>query len=146
MKRANFRYVPHTADVAFVAYGDTFGKALESAALAILNTMFDLKKLRSVKAKQKTARVHDTAESYQDAAWFILQDIVSKVDQMGIQAFKFKVNSVSESGGKVKVRGCIFYKPTKEYASLLEVKAVPPYGLKVDRVGKRYRIKAVLDV
>ena len=146
MKRANFRYLPHTADVAFVAYGDTFPKALESAALAILNTMFDLKRLGAINAKQKTARVHDIADSYQDAAWFILQDIVSRIDEMGISAFKFKINSISRSDGKIRLRGCIFYKRTKEYVSLLDVKAVPPHGLKVDKVGKRYRIKAVLDV
>lgn len=146
MQKANFRYLPHTADVAFIAYGKSFKEALENAAQALLSTMFDTKKLKSLKAKAATLRLHEIAQSDNDLAWFVLQDMVSKIDEKGIQAYSFKVNHIKNAAGKTKMNCCIFYKKTKEYHALLDVKAVTPSEFKVQKSKGRWSIKAILDV
>ncbi|MGI0141345.1 MAG: archease [Candidatus Micrarchaeales archaeon] len=146
MPRANFRYIPNTADVAFIAYGKTFKEALENAGSALLNTMFDIKAVRKSETKAKTIRIHDSGISKEEITWFILQEIVSKIDEKGVQGFDFKINHIQEQNGKVKVNGCIFYKKTKEYLSLLDVKAVTPHDLQVKKNGKIWSIRAILDV
>ncbi|MDE1870536.1 MAG: archease, partial [Candidatus Micrarchaeota archaeon] len=108
MSAANFKYVPNTADVAFVAYGKTFKESLENSGAAILNLMFDMKELKKEKGKVKTLRISDVAANKNELTWFILQKIVSKVDEKGVQAFRFKVNKITEKGGKIKINGCIF--------------------------------------
>ena len=146
MAGAKFRYIPHTADVAFIAYGKDFKETIENAALAVFGVMFDLKKIKKWKGKVKTVRIMERASGREDMLWFTLQKIVSKVDEKRINAFMFKVNGLSESGGKMVLHGCIFYKPIKEYVALLDVKAVTPHGLEVKRRGSGYSARVLLDV
>ena len=146
MGRSNFRYIPHTADVAFVAYGKTFKEAVENSASALFNTMFDIKKLKKSKTRIKMLRITETATNQNDIAWFVLQKIVSKVDEKGVQAIRFKVNRILETKNKIKINGCIFYKKSKEYISLLDVKAVTPSEFRVQKSGRKWSIKAILDV
>ena len=146
MPKPNFRYLPHTADVAFVASGKDFKGVVENSADAMFNLMFEMKKLKASKAKTKTIRIHESANNRQDLAWFVLQEIVSKVDQRGVQALKFKVNSITEAKGRVKLRGCIFYKKQKEYLALFDVKAVTPSEFRLARKNGKWSIRAILDV
>ncbi|MDE1827790.1 MAG: archease [Candidatus Micrarchaeota archaeon] len=147
MPAANFKYLPNVADVAFVARGKTFKEALESSGAAILNLMFDMKELKKDKSKVRTLRISDSAPNRNELTWFILQKIVSKVDEKGVQAFRFKVNRITEARGRIKVNGCIFYKKSRTYLSLLDVKAVTPHELEVKgSAGKKWSIKAILDV
>lgn len=146
MAKLPFRYLPHMADVSFIAYGTSYKEVFENASQAILNTMFDLKKIKSTKAKVKTLRINVSATDKAELSWFALQDIVSRIDEKGVMAFKFKVNSIKEQNGKIKMRGCIFYKATKEYMALLDVKAVTPSTFEVKNRKGKWSIKAILDV
>ena len=146
MERRRFRYLPHTADIAFVAYGDSFKALIENSALATIGLMFDTKAIRKEKGTVKTARITERARSREDALWFILQDIVSKVDQKKLNAFSFKVNRLSEKEDAITIRGCIFYKRVKRYVALLDVKAVTPHTLEVKRSGRGYRAHVLVDV
>ena len=75
-----------------------------------------------------------------------LQKIVSKIDEKGLQAFRFKVESVKENKKKIKLSGLLYYKKAENYVALLDVKAVPPHELKVENKDKKWTIKAMLDV
>ena len=146
MPRPNFRYVPHTADVAFVAYGNSFKDALENSGLALLGTMFDQRELKKSKSKTKTLRITEMASNKNDVVWFLLQRMVSEIDQRGVPAFKLKINHISEEKDKIKINACILCKKSKEYVSLFDVKAVTPHLLKVKKTGKSWSIKVLLDV
>ncbi|MDE1869685.1 MAG: archease [Candidatus Micrarchaeota archaeon] len=146
MPKPNFRYVPHTADVAFVAYGKSFKDALENSGLALLGTMFDQKELKKSKSKIKTVRITERASNKNEIVWFLLQRMVSEIDQRGVPAFKLKVNRISEEKDKIKINACIFCKKSKEYISLFDVKAVTPHLLRVKKTGKSWSIKVLLDV
>ncbi len=146
MGKAKFRYLPHTADVAFVAYGKSFRETIENSALAMLGLMFETKKIKAEKGKTKTLRITERASGKEDLLWFTLQAIVSKVDEKGASAFRFKVNSISESGSGLVLHGCIFYKRMREYSSLLDVKGVTPHELAVSRTRNGYSARVLVDV
>ncbi len=146
MERAKFRYLPHTADIAFVAYGRSFKELLENSARAMLGLMFDTRKIGRSGSRTMTIRVTESASSMDDALWFVLQRIVSKVDEKGVDAFGFKVNSIAKSRQGIKVRGCVFYKRMREYSALLDVKGVTPHELRVSKTSGGYTAKVLVDV
>jgi SHS2 domain-containing protein len=138
--------MPHTADVAFIAYGRDFGETIENAALATLGVMFDLERIRKEKGRVKALCITERASNREDLLWFTLQKIVTKVDEKRISAFGFKINKLSESGKAIVLHGSIFYKPVRKYMALLDVKAVTPHGLEIRKTKTGYLARVVLDV
>ncbi len=145
MVRARFRYVPHTADMAYVAYGNSFGEAIENAAGALLSIILDVKKLEKARGKVRRIDIRETAESIEDLAWFVLQDILSKREIGGLNAFAFKVGKFSHNG-KFSMRGELICKETTGDFLLMEVKAVTPHGLEVNERKGTFSVKVVVDI
>ena len=146
MQTRKFRYLPHMADIAFVAYGKNLGEVLENSALAMLGIMFDIQKIKKAKGSVKTMRITESASSSEDMVWFALQKIVSKVDEKGVSAFRFKVNRIVQGKNGITLHGCIFYKRIAKYSALLDVKAVTPHGLEVKRTKGGYSARVLVDV
>lgn len=140
-----FRYLPHTADVRFRAYGKDFKGAIENSALALLSTMLDVKKIGRKKSATSSLQINETADTPEELVWFILQDILSKVDSRKLNAYAFKVSSLKESE-KISLKGRLLYKKTGADNALLSVKAVTPHGLKVVCSKKGCSIEVVVDV
>ncbi len=142
-----FRYLPHTADMRFMAYGKDFGEALENAALALLSIMLDIKKIERMRAKSVAVGVSESAETHAQLAWFTLQDILSKVDSRKLNAYSFRIISIKKrSNGKMSLHGKLSCKSIPSDNALLSVKAVTPHDLIVKRGKDRVSINVVVDV
>ncbi len=141
-----FRYIRHTADIAFIAYGKTFEQALENAALAMFGIMFDIRKIAASKKPVKKIVVKDTAGSAEDLVWFTLQDMLTKAQVGNLAPLGFEVEKL-ESGKTLSVQGVLEYKdvPAEDYG-LLEVKAVTPSGLVVKKSRNGFSIRVVVDI
>lgn len=142
--RRKFRYLPHTADVSFIGYGEDVGEAIENAALALLNVMIDVRKAEKASGKKKVLLIRESAASMNELVWFVLQDIVSKVDAGPLNAFAFKVLKLDRKRNLLE--GRLAYKETEGDFSLLGVKAVTPHGLEVEERKGRCSVKVVVDV
>ena len=94
MQGAKFRYLPHTADIRFAAYGRDLKELIENSALAMLSVMLDVKKIRAKREKAKEATISEKAGTREDLVWYVLQDILTKVDERKLCAFEFKADSV----------------------------------------------------
>ncbi|MEM3781746.1 MAG: archease [Candidatus Micrarchaeaceae archaeon] len=143
---AKYRYLPHTAEKAFVAYGSTFVKALENAAEAMLGIMFDIKKIREQRAGVASASISKRARNKEDLVWYALQGILEEVDEKGLNAYAFKVRSYSSRAGIESLKGAIVYKRLRADFSLLDIKAVTPYDLSVKNSARGWLIHVVVDV
>ncbi|MDE1851726.1 MAG: archease [Candidatus Micrarchaeota archaeon] len=143
MKR-RFRYLPHTADVSFVGYGKDVKEAIENAALALLNVMVDVRKVERSKGKERSIAIKEKAADINELVWFVLQDIVSKVDAKSLNAFGFKVLKLDRKNNSLS--GRLMYKYTGRDFSLLGVKAVTPHGLEVKEGKGNATVKVVVDV
>ena len=141
-----FRYVRHTADIAFIAYGKTFADALENAALAMFGIMFDMKKISAAKKPIKKMAIKDTAGSAEDLVWFTLQDILTKIQVGNLAPAGFTVKGIRKNKA-ASIQGSLEYKsvPSEDYG-LLEVKAVTPSGLIVKKTKAGFSIRIVVDI
>ena len=78
--------------------------------------------------------------------WFTLQDILSKVDAMKLNAYQFRVKSISRKNGRVALDGVLTCSRSKEDTALLSVKAVTPHGMRIIRKSGSIAIDVIVDV
>ena len=141
-----FRYVSHTADIAFVAYGSTLNMAIRNSALALISTMLDVKAIEKSKGSAASVPINELAASAEELVWFTLQDILSKIDSKKISAFKLEISKISETKKGFSLRGRLLYKKQPKDYSLLSVKAVTPHDLTVKKEQGVYSVHVVIDV
>ena len=142
-----FRYLPHTADVRFKAYGKSFGIALENSAMALLNTMLDVKKIEKERSNGSSIAIRESADTDSELVWFTLQDILSKIDSRKLNAYSFKVVSLKTGAkGRRVLKGRLLFKNTATDNALLSVKAVTPHDLTVKKQKNYISINVVVDV
>ncbi len=146
MAGPKFRYLPHTADIEFSAYGKDVSEAMENAALALLSVVLDVKKIRSSRKATKSIKISEEADTLENLTWFVLQDINSKRASSYISAYGFKVDSFAKAGGKYIIKGRLLYKKLAEDYTLLDVKAVTPHDLSVKLRKGRCTMTVTLDV
>lgn len=144
--KPRFKYLPHTADIEFIAYGKNLEETIETSALAMLSAIIDQKKLNKVKAREKSILISEKADTVENLVWFTLQDIISKRDELDLNAFRFSVSKLENKEGKFKLAGRLFYKDAKPDYTLLDIKAVTPHDLRVSKTKKGYSINIVADV
>ena len=140
-----FRYLPHTADIEFIAYGKTLGVLFRNSVLALLSAMSDTKLVGKDKAKPKSFIISTKAMDASNAIWYLLQDILSKIDALGVTGFNAEITKFSNKKDQVSVACKIFYKETKKYPRF-DVKAVTPHDLAIKREKGVYKVKITLDV
>lgn len=142
-----FRYLPHTADMRFRAYGSGFRKALENAALALINVMLDIRKIGKLSSKPFAVPINESADNEEELAWFTLQDILSRIDSRKLNAYSFRVASISRGAdGRISMKGKLLCRKTAGDYALLSVKAVTPHSLAVKKKRGRTSIDVVIDV
>ncbi len=145
MRGVRYRYLPHTADVAFVAYGRSVKETIENAAEALLGVMLDIDSIKKAGAGSGSLKISEDAQSADSLVWYTLQSIVSRVDERKLHAYAFKVDML-ESKGRCRLAGRLLYKRSGGNPFMLEVKAVTPHGLKIKKTGEVYRVRVLLDV
>ncbi len=146
MPKTPFRYLSHTADVEFVAYGRDLKEAIENSALALLNVALDVKKIKEAKGEKGEANIREKADTAENLVWFTLQDILSKRAASYLSAFQFKVTRLAVTKGGFRLEGKLSYKRIKEDYTMLDIKAVTPHGLKIAKTEKGYSINVIIDV
>ncbi len=146
MANTRFRYLSHTADVEFIAYGKDYESAIENAALALLNVMLDIKRIRVKRGKTYSIRITESADTVENLVWFVLQDILSKRASQYLSAYSFEVDRIGNAKNKFGIAGRLLYKRLEGDYTILDVKAVTPHDLKVLRTRTGYSITVTVDV
>ncbi|VVB76695.1 Protein archease [uncultured archaeon] len=146
MPQKKFEYLPHTADIMFAAYGSGAGELIENSAAAMLGVMLDVGKIRRSSARVMQVAIDEKADTIENLIWYSLQDMLTKIDERALNAFEFKVKTVSEKTGAFKMRGMLRYKRMPRDCFVTEVKAVTPYAMEVKKTASRYSVEVVLDV
>ncbi len=146
MANAKFRYLSHTADIEFLAYGKDTKSAIENAALALLSIMLDVRKIKAARAKTSSIRIVEHAETIENLVWFVLQDVLSKRASEYLNAYAFEVDRLIKSGSKFKLSGRLLHKNLEGDHTILDVKAVTPHDLKVFKTKTGCSITVTVDV
>lgn len=139
-----YKYLPHTADTKFRAYGKSLEEAFSNAALAMMNVMVDTAKVKGTTAKKITADGSDLQSLLYsflekflillDSKNFFLAEIKKiKISGKGGSGYKLAAEAVGDDAGKYETIGP-------------QVKAVTYNDMVVDAEKDNCVVQVVLDI
>ncbi len=144
--REKYRYVEHTADVEFVAFGADIEELFGNALLAMFNTASDIKKLARQKSREIKFSVKETSDETNDLLWLALQDSLSMALAKGIFAYHVSELKIKETEKGYALSAVIVGRKETAELAKLDVKGVSKYDLHVSKKHGHFEASVVLDV
>lgn len=139
----SYKYLPHTADVKFRAYGKTLEESFANAALALTEVISDPKKIKAnvkktikVESEDEKALLYDFLEQF-----LILIDtesfLLNKINKIKIKKTEARLNLTAEISGDNKI---------KDYEIKTTIKAVTYQEMEIKKDNNKYMVQVVLDL
>ena len=130
------------ADIAFEAYGKNIGELFENCALALFDSMANLK---TVKAKIKKEITLDN-ENLEGLLYDFLSEIVylKDVDYMVFNKVKINIKKNKKYELKAVISGDTINQEKQELRN--DVKAVTMHMFKIDKIKNNYKATIVIDI
>lgn len=144
--RRGYRYISHTADVEFLAYGSTLEESFRSALLALFDTIAYTKKVSRSRDGARTFALRVKADTVDKLLWYTLQDAISILGSKGLFAYRVSGLEIRKSDAHYALVAKVYAKKRKDEDSKLEVKGVSMYDLKVEQKKGGFVTRAVVDV
>lgn len=141
-----YKYVEHTADIEFVAYGKNLEELFKNALLALFDTTADIKKLSASKTKVATLPINDKARTVDDLLWFALQDALSVADAERVFGFDVKKVKISGEEGEYAINASISAKKIDQKFAKFNVKGVSKFDMNIVETPRGFEASVVLDV
>lgn len=138
-----YKFIDHTADVAFKAKGKTLEELFESCALATEQTM--VKDLKTIKHKTRKS-IKLKAKNPEELLFNFLQELIFLKDAKLLLFSKFKIKIKQE---KELILNAVVYGEKlnpKKHELLVDVKAVTLHMYKVEKVKNYWHAFIILDV
>ena len=136
-----YKFIDHTADVMFEAYGENLNKVFENAALATFEVQCNLKKVeRKVKKKIKLKN-----EDMEKLLFDFLEELIYLKDAKYLLFNKFKVKIDKEKGTlTAEIKGEKI--DPKKHELKTDVKAVTLHKFELKKVKEGYKVRVILDI
>ncbi len=136
-----YKFLDHTADIMFEAYGNSLNKLFENSALATEATMVDLKQI-----KQDTQRkVNLKNQSIETLLYDFLSELLYFKDA---ELLLFSDIKVEIKKNKIYFLKAILYgeKLTEEHSQKVDVKAVTFHKFEIKKRARDYVARVILDI
>jgi SHS2 domain-containing protein len=140
-----YRYISHTADVEFLAYGKTLEESFHNGLLALFETIAYTKKVSASKDPALTFAMKVKADTIEKLLWYTLQDAISILDSKSLFAYKVSGLKIRKAKGYT-LTAKVHAKRRRDEDSKLEIKGVSMYELKVEHKKSGFVSRAVVDV
>jgi len=132
-----FKFLEHTADIKFQAFGKSLEEVFANSALAMFNSMFDGK----VKKTEKF-NVETEGKDNESLLYNFLEELIILFD--GKQFFLSGVEKIEIKNGKLKAE--VVGDKTENYKISLDVKAITYSEMFVKQEKGKWISQVVLDV
>lgn len=132
-----FRYIPHTADAQFQAFGKIFEEALKNAGRAVINLITDITKIKP----RLTHKFKVEANSREDMVVDFLQELLFLIEVKGFLMYDAKLKL---DGATLQAE--VFGDLVKNYETHGHIKAITYHNLLVKEDKNGVMIQAVVDV
>ena len=144
MGAPRYEFLPHTTDAYIQSVGPTFEEALESAGLALFDTMCNLDSISHKEVDDVEAEGGDEVELLYD--W--LDTLLLKFELDGKVYSKFHVTLVKTASNTLGVRAKAYGETYNRqvHGSKVEVKAVTFHKMEVVRDGNSVILRFILDL
>ncbi|MFH1310915.1 MAG: archease [Nanoarchaeota archaeon] len=134
-----FKFLEHTADVKFQAFGKNLPEVFENCVLALSNILSNNDKIKSVKKKTINIEGGDDKKFLYN----LLEEVIYLLDAEDFITSKAKVNFDE----KVRQLRVIFYgDDSKKYKSLNQVKSPTYNDMFIKKQKNKFTAQVVLDV
>lgn len=133
-----FKFLEHTADVKFQAFGSSLEKAFENSALAMFNHMYEGKVKERIKKKFKVV-----GKDFESLLYNFLEELLFLLDSEFFFLSKIKVKIDKK---KMELNAQVSGDIAKNYKANVDVKAVTYNEMFVKKQGNRFICQVVLDV
>lgn len=139
-----YEYLEHTADIKFLAYGDTLEEVFENAALAMFNVIIDTTKVSGEMAREISLTSPDLESLLVD--WLSELLYLFEVDE--IVFWKFRVEEIREVEGEYSIKalasGEEYYPESHPFET--EIKAVTYNQLELEKTDEGWKAQVVVDI
>jgi len=137
-----YKFIPHTADIKFQAYGATLSEAFENSALAMFNAMYKGRIKRRIKKK-----IAVKGKDNESLLYNFLEELLYLLDTKGLFLSSVKVK-IDEKNKKLEAE--VIGDNAENYEIGLDVKAVTYNEMFVKKEkgkkGNKFICQVVLDV
>ena len=134
-----YKFLAHTADIKFQAFGKSIEEVFENSALAMFNAMYDGK----VKEK-KSFKINVKGKDFESLLYNFLEEVLFLFDSEGF--FLSKVEKLEIDKENFKLGAEVFGDDTKNYKIHLDIKAITYNEMFVKKEGEKWTAQVVLDV
>jgi len=143
MRTQKFKFLEHTADVKFQAFGSTLEKAFSNSALALAEVMTKKTKIKSKIKKEIKVSGKDNSR----LLYNFLEEFLFLFDSEGFILSKIEKLNIKEDR-KIKLEAEVSGDNVRNYKISQDVKAITYNSMfvKKDKKTKKFIIQVVLDV
>ena len=131
-----FKYLPHTADIKFQAFGKTLDQAFENAALATFQAMYENKIKEKIKKTIKVKGIDKESLLYN-----FLEELIFLLDTEG-----FFLSSIKVKITNLTLTATIKGDKAENYSIGLDVKAITYNEMFIKKQKDQFILQVVLDV
>ncbi|MCK4589829.1 MAG: archease [Nanoarchaeota archaeon] len=134
-----FKFLPHTADVKFQAFGKTLEEAFQNCAYALTETITNYKKIKPT--TEKTIEIE--SENNESLLYDFLEQFLILLDSEGFILNKIKSLKITKNKLKATIVGDT--KP-ENYKINTHIKAVTYQQMFIKKQDNQYIIQVILDI
>ena len=140
-----YKFLDHTADIEFIAYGRDDEELFSNALAALFETMADTAALSKSEGRKEKVTVKEKADSLEELLWYTLQHTLSITESRRVFAYEVAEIKIREVEGKFYCELKAYAKEKKDEYSKLAAKGISKYGLKITK-GEINEARVVVDV
>ena len=143
-QQKQYEYLDHTADIKFLAYGETLEEVFENAALAMFNVIIDTSKVSGETAREIFLKSPDLESLLVD--WLSELLYLFEVDEIVFR--KFQVKEIRGEGSEYSIAA---QASGEEFSSEnlpfeTEIKAVTYNQLEIEKTADGWKAQVVVDI
>lgn len=137
IKSMKFRFLEHTADIKFQAYGKSINEVFENSILAVFDYIS-----RGEKIKPQKGKIIDVSGTdYESLFYNLLDEIIYLIDAESFITAKAKITILGYN-----LHAELYGDNTKNYKDLDQIKAATYAEMYIKKTDRGWEAQAVLDV
>lgn len=137
-----YTFLPHTADVKFLAYGKTLDEAFSHAALATFATMTDITKVKAKKKKKVSVK----AKSKETLLYDFIQELLFFVDTEGFLLAQVESLRITETTKGLSLLAVVLGDSGDQYEIITQIKSSTYNDMFIKEEKTCVTIQMVLDI
>jgi SHS2 domain-containing protein len=135
-----YRFLEHTADALFEAFGESFEELLVNSAKAMCSVMYELEK---VEPKEKIL-VKAEGKNKEELLHNFLGAVLFEIQSNEMIFRNFKILALSDESAEIELQGEKIDREKHELKS--EIKAITWHEFSVKKEGNKWAAKVLVDV